>query len=126
MPASPPRRPWAGWRWKLAAGGLVLLAIGAGVWHLQNLQHQRQVQACRDLRQEIGSFKTQVFDRRMQRMRSVRLNDAQATTLRTVDPNAYARYASAYGETVDQVAQAADQLAELVERYRAANCLAID
>jgi hypothetical protein len=42
-----------------------------------------------------------------------------------VDANAFARYVGAYGDTVDQVAQAADQLATLVDRYRAASCLDI-
>jgi hypothetical protein len=31
----------------------------------------------------------------------------------------------AFGDTVDQVAQAADELAILVERYRTASCLDI-
>jgi hypothetical protein len=58
-------------------------------------------------------------------MRNVRLNATQTATLRTVDANAFARYVGAFGDTVDQVAQAADELAILVERYRNASCLDI-
>lgn len=101
------------------------VAIAAAVWTLQNrqLQHQRQAQACSDLRQEIGRFKREVFEARLQTMRNLRLNSTQTATLRSVDPSAFSRYVSAYGETLDQVAEAADQLASLVERYRAAACL---
>ncbi|MEB3199172.1 MAG: hypothetical protein VKK62_01435 [Synechococcaceae cyanobacterium] len=104
---------------------LVAAAIGGGLWYWQSLQRQRQAHDCQQLRAEIGRFKSQVFDARMTRMRKVRLNDDQTVTLRNVDPNAYARYATVYGQTVDQVAQAADQLADLVERYRVAACMEI-
>ena len=127
MTSTPKRSPWRGWRWKLSLVGLGALAIAVAVWSFQNrqLQHQRQVQSCRDLRQEISRFRSQVFDARIQKMRSVRLNAAQTATLRQVDANAFARYVGAYGDTVDQVAQAADQLATLVDRYRSASCLDI-
>lgn len=129
MAPTPPRSAWRGWRWKLALVALVGVGLGvaAGVWTLQNqqLQRQRQLQACRELRQEIGRFRSQVFDVRIQKMRSVRLNATQTATLRNVDANAFARYVGAYGDTVDQVAQAADQLATLVDRYRTAACLDI-
>ena len=127
MPPTPQRSPWRGWRWKLALVGLGALAIAATVWSVQNqqLQHQRKLQSCRDLRQEIGRFRSQVFDARIQKMRNVRLNATQTATLRTVDANAFARYVGAFGDTVDQVAQAADELAILVERYRNATCLDI-
>ena len=127
MAPTPPRSAWRGWRWKLGLVALAGLGVAAAVWTFQNqrLQRQRQVQACRELRQEIGRFRIQVFDARIQKMRSVRLNATQTATLRNVDANAFARYVGAYGDTVDQVAQAADQLASLVDRYRGAACLDI-
>jgi hypothetical protein len=127
MVPTPQRTLWRGWRWKLALVGFGALAVAAGVWSVQNqhLQHQRKLQACRDLRQEIGRFRSQVFDARIQKMRNVRLNATQTATLRTVDANAFARYVGAFGDTVDQVAKAADELANLVDRYRTASCLDI-
>ena len=56
---------------------------------------------------------------------TVTVTATQTATLRTVDANAFARYVGAFGDTVDQVAQAADELAMLVERYRNASCLDI-
>ena len=125
MAPTPQRSIWQGWRWKLGVVGVAALAIAAAVWTFQNQQrqYQRRAQDCRDLRQEIGRFRSQVFDARIEKMRGVRLNPTQTATLRQVDPNAFARYVGAYGETVDQVAEAADKLAGLVERYRSASCL---
>ncbi|MFN6133657.1 MAG: hypothetical protein ACK46L_12290 [Synechococcaceae cyanobacterium] len=127
MAPTPQRSPWRGWRWKLAVVGLAALASAAAVWTFQQqqLQQRRQAQSCRELRQEITRFRKGVFDARLQTMRSVRLNTTQTATLRKVDANAFARYVAAYSDTVEQVAQAADQLAALVERYRTASCLNI-
>ena len=51
------------------------------------------------------------------------LNPAQAETLRNADPGAYASYAAAYGQLVDQVAQVADRLGEKVDQFQRQGCV---
>jgi hypothetical protein len=111
----------------LVAG--VLAAIAAAVllaWTLQNRSRQRRVEACRQQRTEISRFREQSFDTQLQQMRQMRLNPEQVKTLRRVDPEAYAQYAQAYGDQVDRVAQAADQLGKMVDEYRAGDCLSLE
>lgn len=107
----------------------VLVAIAAALflaWTLQNRSRQRRVEACRQQRTEITRFREQSFDAQLQQMRQMRLNPEQVKTLRRVDPAAYAQYAQAYGDQVDRVAQAADQLGQMVDEYRAGDCLAVE
>jgi hypothetical protein len=107
----------------------VLVAVAAAValaLTLQNRARQRQVEACRQKRSEISRFREQSFDVQLQQMRQMRLNPEQVKTLRKVDPAAYAQYAQAYGDQVDRVARAADRLGEMVDAYRAEDCLSVD
>ena len=109
---------------------LSLLAVAAAVvavfvlaWQLRQQHHQRAVAACRALRGEIRTLKSDEFDVRLAEMRTIRLNPSQAETLRNADPDAYARYAATYGQVVDQVAQAADRLGEKVDQFQARGCV---
>lgn len=113
---------------KLVAVGIVLV-LAAGVALALTLRQgarQRRVDACRQKRTEISRFRKQTFDTQLDQMRRMRLNPEQVSTLRRVDPAAYARYAQAYGDQVDRVAQAADRLGTMVDAYRAADCLAVE
>jgi hypothetical protein len=107
-----------------------VLAIAAAVVALSlTLQHQarqRRITACRQQRSEINGFRRDGFDAQLATMRQMRLNTEQAATLRRVDPGAYARYAQAFGDQVDRVAQAADRLAAKVDAYRADKCLEVE
>jgi len=120
-PAQPLRR-------KLLLIGLVALAAAAAglALHLQNQAHQQRVSACRQQREQIARVRSDSFESQLNRMRRLRLNPEQVTTLRRVDPEAYARYAQAFGDQVDRVAQAAEQLGGLVDAYRAADCLRVE
>jgi uncharacterized protein HemX len=112
---------------------LILVALLAGFaavgWLVLKLRHearQRQVEACRQQRAELTRFRRDSFDSQLAQMRKLRLNPEQVTTLRRVDAAAYARYAQAFGDQVDRVAQAADRLGAMVDDYRAANCLGVE
>lgn len=107
----------------LAAAVALLLGIVVLVLRIQEMNHQKRVDACNALRTEISTFKTKTFDVVMSKMRNMRLNDEQAATLRSVDPGAYARYVTAFAESVDAVAGSADQLGALVSRYRDGSCM---
>lgn len=107
----------------IAAAAALLLGIVVLVLRIREMNHQKQVDACNALRTEIGGFKTKTFDVVMAKMRNMRLNDEQAATLRSVDPGAYARYVTAFAESVDAVAASADQLGALVSRYRDGSCM---
>jgi len=56
-------------------------------------------------------------------MRTIRLNPSQAEALRNADPAAYASYAAAYGQLVDEVAQVADRLGEKVDQFQRQGCV---
>ncbi|MEB3321358.1 MAG: hypothetical protein VKI81_00875 [Synechococcaceae cyanobacterium] len=107
----------------------VLAALAAAVALALTLRHQarqRRIEACRQQREEIGRFRTESFDGPLQQMRQMRLNPEQVSTLRRVDPAAYDRYAQAYGDQVERVARAADELGAKVDAYRAGNCLEVE
>jgi hypothetical protein len=107
----------------LLAGALAVLGVFALAWQLRRQQQARSLAACRELRSESTQLKTEEFDVRLQEMRTMRLNPSQAETLRNADPNAYARYAAAYGEVVDRVAQVADRLGEKVDAFQSRGCV---
>lgn len=103
----------------------VLAAVAGGAALVLKLRHearQRHLTACREQRSAISRFRAESFNPQLAVMRQMRLNPDQRTTLRRVDPDAYARYAQAYGDQVDKVAVAADRLAEMVDAYRAGDC----
>lgn len=103
----------------------VLAAVAAGVALVLKIRHearQRQITACREQRSAISRFRTDSFTPQLAVMRQMRLNPDQRATLRRVDPDAYARYAQAYGDQVEKVAVAADRLGEMVDAFRAADC----
>jgi len=110
-------------RWKLILFGVVAAGVALTLT-MRHRAHQRRIAACGQQRSEIGSFRQDGFDAQLARMRQMRLNPEQVATLRRLDPGAFARYVQAYGEQVDQVAQAADRLGAMVDAYRAADCLA--
>lgn len=111
----------------IIVGVLVTVAAAAALaLTLQNRARQRQVEACRQKRSEISRFREEGFDTPLQQMRQMRLNPEQVKTLRRVDPAAYAQYAQAYGDQVDRVARAADRLGEMVDEYRASDCLSLE
>jgi hypothetical protein len=93
---------------------------------LRQQARQRRIAACHRQRTAISSFRKESFDAPLRKMRQMRLNPEQVSTLRRVDPAAYARYAQAYGDQVDRVAQAADRLGAMVDAYRAADCLQVE
>lgn len=107
----------------------VLAALAAGVALALTLRYQarqRSIAACRQQRSEITGFRRDSFDAQLEQMRRMRLNPDQVSTLRRVDPAAYARYAQAFGDQVERVATAADQLGAMVDAYRAADCLTVE
>ncbi|MCS5691943.1 hypothetical protein NZK33_08085 [Cyanobium sp. FGCU-6] len=107
----------------------VLAAAAAAVALTVRWQQQvrdEHIAACRQQRSAIAKVRRDSFDAQLARMRKMRLNPEQAATLRRVEPEAFARYAQAFGEQVDRVAQAADQLAAQVDAYRTKNCLAVE
>lgn len=111
----------------MIVGVLVVVAAAVAlVLTLQNRARQRRVEACRDKRAEISSFREKSFDAQLQQMRQMRLNPEQVKTLRRVNPAAYAQYAQAYGDQVDRVAKAADRLGQMVDEYRAGDCLSLE
>jgi hypothetical protein len=111
----------------ILVGVLVAVAAVVGlILTLQNRARQRRVEACSEKRSEIGRFREQNFDSQLQQMRQMRLNPEQVKTLRKVDPAAYAQYAQAYGDQVDRVAKAADRLGQMVDEYRAGDCLSLE
>lgn len=121
-------KPAQNLRRKLILIGLLALAA-AGVALTISLKQQareRRVAACRQQREEITRFRTDSFQTQLSQMRKLRLNPEQVTALRRVDPAAYARYAQAFGDQVDRVAQAAEQLGAKVDAYRAADCLGVE
>lgn len=113
------------WRAKLSllAALLAVLGVFALAWQLRRQYQQREVAACGLLRAEIGTLKRGEFDERLREMRTIRLNPAQAETLRNADPDAYARYAATYGQLVDRVAQVADRLGEKVDQFQRQGCV---
>lgn len=112
-------------RAKVSVIAVVLAFVGvfALAWQLRRQHQQRALAACRELRSEISDLKTNAFDPRLEEMRTMRLNPSQAETLRNADPDAYARYAATYGQVVEQVAQAADQLGEKVDAFQRQGCV---
>ncbi|MCP9928624.1 hypothetical protein [Cyanobium sp. CH-040] len=110
-------------RLSVLAALLAVLGVFALAWQLRRQYHQRAVAACAQLRAEIGALKRGEFDVRLREMRTIRLNPAQAETLRNADPDAYARYAATYGQLVDQVAQTADRLGEKVDQFQRQGCV---
>jgi hypothetical protein len=100
----------------------VAAAVVALSVRMQQARDQR-IAVCREQRKEINTLRRNGFDAQLATMRKMRLNPEQAATLRRVEPEAYARYAQAFGDQVDRVAQAADQLAQKVDAYRTAACL---
>lgn len=102
---------------------LALVGVFALAWQLRRQHQQRALAACRELRGEISDLKTNAFDPRLEEMRTMRLNPSQAETLRNADPDAYARYAATYGQVVERVAQAADQLGEKVDTFQRKGCV---
>lgn len=105
---------------------LAVVAAGVGLTlTMRHQAHQRRIAACRQQRSEIVNFRKDGFDAQLARMRQMRLNPEQVATLRRVDPVAFARYVQAYGDQVDQVAQAADRLGAMVDAYRAGDCLEV-
>lgn len=102
---------------------LALLGVFALAWQLRRQYHQRAVEACSQLRSEIGTLKREEFDVRLEEMRTLRLNPAQAEALRNADPDAYARYAASFGQLVDQVALTADRLGEKVDQFQRQGCV---
>lgn len=107
----------------LLAALLALLGVFALAWQLRRQYNQRAVAACGQLRREIGTLKRGEFDVRLKEMRTIRLNPGQAETLRNADPAAYASYAAAYGQLVDEVAQVADRLGEKVDQFQRQGCV---
>ncbi|KEF40848.1 MAG: hypothetical protein ER33_14820 [Cyanobium sp. CACIAM 14] len=109
---------------------LAVLAVAAIavalVLNLRHQQRQRRIAACRQQRSEIGRFRKDSFDAQLTAMRRMRLNPDQEATLRRVDREAYVRYVQAFGEQVDKVATAGDRLGEMVDAYRAGDCLAVE
>lgn len=105
------------------AGIIALAALGLT---LQQRERRRLLSLCRQKRTEIVRFRKDSFDTQLDQMRRMRLNKEQVSTLRRVDPAAYARYAQAYGDQVDRVAVAADRLGAMVDAYRASDCLAAE
>ena len=123
MPKPPPR----------LRSNLILLAVLAVVAAAVALTLRVKQQArdqhgavCRQQRTEIAKLRRDGFDAQLATMRKMRLNPDQAATLRRVEPEAYARYAQAFGDQVDRVAQAADQLAAKVDAYSKKNCLEVE
>ena len=123
MPKPPPR----------LRSNLILLAVLAVVAAAVALTLRVKQQArdqhsavCRQQRTEIAKLRRDGFDAQLATMRKMRLNPDQAATLRRVEPEAYARYAQAFGDQVDRVAQAADQLAAKVDAYTKKNCLEVE
>jgi len=107
----------------------VLAAVAAAVAltvHWQQQIRDERIAACRQQRSAIAKVRRDGFDAQLATMRKMRLNPEQAATLRRVEPEAYARYAQAFGDQVDRVAQAADQLAAQVDAYRTKKCLEVE
>jgi hypothetical protein len=102
------------------------LAFVAGVgwtwWWLQTQQHERRLADCHSLRSAISNTRSQDFETSRRQMNKVRLNDSQADTLRSVDRAAYDRYVDAFSDRVNAVANAADKLGGLVDRYGSQGC----
>jgi hypothetical protein len=106
----------------VAVLGVAAAVVALSVRMQQQARDQR-IAVCRQQRNEINTLRRTGFDAQLATMRKMRLNPDQAATLRRVEPEAYARYAQAFGDQVDRVAQAADQLAQKVDAYRTAACL---
>lgn len=107
----------------------VLAVVAAAVALTLRMKQQARDQhsaVCRQQRTEIAKLRRDGFDAQLATMRKMRLNPDQAATLRRVEPEAYARYAQAFGDQVDRVAQAADQLAAKVDAYSTKNCLKLE
>ncbi|MFN9931797.1 MAG: hypothetical protein ACK55R_02405 [Cyanobacteriota bacterium] len=109
----------------LAVLALVAAAVALTLRVKQQARDQHSA-VCRQQRTEIAKLRRDGFDAQLATMRKMRLNPDQAATLRRVEPDAYARYAQAFGDQVDRVAQAADQLAAKVDGYRTKNCLEVE
>ena len=110
----------------LVAALAVVAATVAFTVKLQQQARDQRIATCRQQRTAINTLRRDTVDTQLARMRKMRLNPEQAATLRRVEPEAYARYAQAFGDQVDQVAQAADQLAQKVDAYRTASCLGVE
>jgi hypothetical protein len=108
----------------VAVLGVAAAVVAVSVRMQQQARDQR-IAACRQQFTEITNLRRNGFDTQLATMRKMRLNPEQAATLRRVEPEAYARYAQAFGDQVDRVAQAADQLAQKVDAYRTASCLEV-
>lgn len=109
---------------------VAVLAVAAAVVavsvRMQQQARDQRIAACRQQRTAINTLRRDTFDTQLATMRKMRLNPEQAATLRRVEPEAYARYAQAFSDQVDRVAQAADQLAQKVDAYRTASCLGVE
>ncbi|MCP9848734.1 hypothetical protein [Cyanobium sp. Morenito 9A2] len=112
-------------RLTLALAAVVVLGIALVVIKskLDGREQERQRSACRALGEEVLTHKRQVFDPSLEEMRQIRLNEAQARTLKETDANAFIRYSARVNQSVEKVAQAGERLGAYAKQIKAAGCL---
>lgn len=118
MARSPLRIRWV--LFALAVGGLSIAAL---LLKVQQGKEARRVAQCRTQLAELAAHRTGVLEPRLVQMRRIRLNDTQAQALRETDAKAFIAYSALYGQKVEAVAQAGEQLADLAGSIAAAGCL---